>query len=162
MKRIFLSMMICTAAAIALTITRTDASATVVALPLPDGCVWCHGDCETGMHNAGDGGMSLPEEWTRNGGAHLDGSCFSGTCSTKHGPSPCDEGGGTVIPEGASASLLKSLRTRDANSFRQLAAAYPNNVRINGDRSAIQILGCKQSIVAHFPIDRSFFMQLAG
>lgn len=91
----------------------------------------------------------------------MSGDCYDGTCATKHGPTPCDEGGGPVVPEGASAALLESMRTRNIESFRQLAAEYPKAIVINTDRDTVQIQGCKGAIIAHFPMDHKFISAVA-
>lgn len=147
-------------AALSILADRSPAGATVVTAPATSDCVWCHEDCPVGQHTAGNSGMSLPSEWTRNGGAHTGGDCFSGTCDTKHGPTPCDEGGGTVIPEGASDALLASLSDRDVDAFKRIGASFPNSIIVNADRAAVQIIGCRGAVVAHLPVDPTFIREL--
>lgn len=42
-----------------------------------DGCVMCHEDCPIGQHAAMSSGYTLPKEWNRAGGTHIDDACLA-------------------------------------------------------------------------------------
>jgi hypothetical protein len=110
-------------------------------------CVQCHEDCPVGWHLAANAGTyTLPVNWYRNGGAHLDGLCRSGTCSTKHGPQDCEE-------PPPFAAIDRAIMNRDGGEVRRLVESHSKYLAVNVDRGAIQVSNCTGHVVAHIPID---------
>lgn len=137
------------------------AASKVLALPIPtDNCVECaESYCEDGFHDAWDDD-SMIDVWTRNGGAHMTSECWSGTCATKHGPTPCSQA------DAPTPQVLESLRLAVLNgdelTVAKLARSYPNSISINLDRSAIQLLDCAGSVYLHMPASPSLLQVVKG
>ena len=121
-------------------------------------CVICHEDCPEGWHLAAPAGTySIPAVWTRNGGVHLNGECFTGSCATKHGPA-CTSGSNLAAAD--VQALRKSILKRDPQAIRSLIAAHPKNMVHNGARSAVQLMNCSGQVIAHLPLSATLSAQI--
>lgn len=136
----------------------TTVGATVVVMPLTalnDECdIRCThpGDCDPGSHDAWEGS---PINATRNGGVHLNYQCFSGTCDNTHGPL-C--GGPPESPDFASADLeylRKHLASNDVREAAAVLASHEKQATVNMLRSAVQVVDCTGSVVAHLPVSET-------
>jgi hypothetical protein len=115
-----------------------------------DNCVSClsvvgEQSCPPDYHYAWDGEN---DPWTRNGGAHLDGLCRSGTCDTTHGPL-CDFEG-----EGFGDDLATLASSSSAARIADLTGSYPGRILLNRQRSAVQLTGCDGLVIRHIPVSR--------
>jgi hypothetical protein len=139
--------------AIVLAVSASPAGSRAVEVALDDSqCVQCLEDCPVGWHLAANAGTyTLPVEWYRNGGAHLDGLCRSGTCQTMDGPSDCKE------PDNFAAVDLKALdqavASRNPAELRRLVGFHSRYPAFNSERGAIQLSNCIGQIIAHMPVD---------
>jgi len=111
-------------------------------------CVLCHEDCPEGEHVAADGGYTLPLNWKRNGGAHGGYACMSGSCATKHGPEGC---GGGMLQKSDVANLERALLAGADAEVDRLLKHFPDNIELNGTRSAVQVRDCTGGLIAHLP-----------
>lgn len=144
-------------AALALTPTLRGGYASAAVLDLEGDCVICHEDCPEGYHLAANQGFSLKKVWNRNGGAHLDWECRTGSCETKHGPEGCT--GGVVYND--VKELRNAIRNNDVQTLHALIAEHPDNILPNFDRAAVQLANCEGELYAHFPANAELLGRLA-
>lgn len=125
------------------------AAPAALAASVPDACVSClevvgGESCPADWHYAWDGD---DEPWTRNGGAHLDGLCRSGTCDTTHGPY-CE----LTVPAHELRALQTAAASHDVAVIANALAAYPMQIALNVTRSALQVLDCESAVALHAPL----------
>jgi hypothetical protein len=126
---------------------------------VPDPCVAClevvgGESCPTDWHYAWDGD---DEAWTRNGGAHLDGLCRSGTCDTTHGPY-CE----ATVPAHELRALQTAAASHDVSTVANALASYPKQITLNVTRSALQVIDCDSAVVLHAPLRSDVVASLIG
>jgi hypothetical protein len=129
-----------------------------------DTCLICLDDCgsETGWHYAFDDPF-FPEEWFRNGGAHSSPDiCRSGTCDTTHGPYGCTETNGEVITDETVERMRRALSEGDAHVAAGIIGRTPTRLKVNAERSAVQVLACQGSVVLHLPVSQRLLRSLVA
>jgi len=103
--------------------------------------------CDGGYHDAWETHPNF-YFWTRNGGVHTGvDDCRAGTCDTMHGPwcNPMEEDRPDMD------AIRKYSRDSDAQSIAAVVSRDPR-VTFNSDRSAVQVIDCKGSVVMHLPV----------
>jgi hypothetical protein len=121
----------------------------------PEDCnLFCIQDpvCHPSYHNAW--WVADPDSITSSWGSgrHVQNQtpCYFESCEDEH---PSCEGGGEDLLAIGFDSLKSSIVNADPATVRAfIAEAGPKAIEVNVDRSAIQILGCKGSVIAHIPI----------
>jgi hypothetical protein len=105
------------------------------------------------FHEAAEGN----EEW--NEGPH---SWAPGYCYYYHPPSCAN---GAVLREGLDATeltdlLASAVATKNAAELLRLTEESSDLVRVNAERSAIQVLGCDLRVFGHIPVDKDLVQVL--
>lgn len=86
------------------------------------------------------------------GGAHSAGNpCWLGACATKH--PECEA---SAASHGINSIRLAISHGNVDGVLEATQIKGPGAAVIDVDRSAIQVLGCGSTIVAHFPVTRKF------
>jgi hypothetical protein len=120
----------------------------VLSIPL-DNCVRCKDNqwCPEETHDAWDTDP-LIEWYARAGGAHLGEQCMAGDCDRRHGP--------CTLPEDHNESqelFRQAILSNDHQRIAELLTLYQNESVLNAERGAIQVYGCRKTIIAaHFPV----------
>lgn len=139
LRTLFLSAVVVGASVVASAGTRHPEVTALgsLALLLPDlPCAYNCWSCNS-KHSIFESGMLEPDMES----AHSE-FCQPGSCPAGH---EC-EGGVTWAP------FERALYTATPADVRRLAEQYPDRVRLNEERGALQVVGCNAHIVASFPV----------
>lgn len=158
---------ICVAASRWLAPAAVMAAPAVLATPVSvaafDDCVICWDGCEAGYHYAFDDETGLfPEEWYRNGGAHIgEPYCRTGGCDTKHGPQfQCDDEYLPLLTDSDIEGLRSAILAQDLRAVARYVATFPKRILVNVEREAIQVASCAGAVVMHLPVPRTMVATL--
>jgi hypothetical protein len=87
--------------------------------------------------------------------------CRAGGCPRiPPAPPPIPDEVGPLEPDQAT-EIWNAVATLDAAVVRQVMATYPNNLFVNRERKAIQILGCNAAVIGSVYIGDSELLKLA-
>ncbi len=109
--------------------------------------------CDAGTHDAWD---TVPNFyfWTRNGGVHqYPGDCREYECDVRHGPY-CPYPGGEPLTSDYLEQLRTAVVATNANLLARLIIERPE-IKVNLQRSALQIENCKGRTVMHLPLPKA-------
>jgi len=107
--------------------------------------------CAGGEHDAWDTHPNF-YFWTRNGGAHaFPWDCRPGACDTMHGPY-CPLPGLDPMTNAQLEELRTSILSEDVWALSAMVAARSGEVKVNLQRSAIQLVNCDGDVFMHLPI----------
>ena len=137
-------------------------AAEAVAISMVDAgdCIFCSTyGCPGGEHDAWE---TFLENFTRNGGVHLDMECKSGTCWTMHGPACPDPDGGGTFAMVDMDRLRGSIEAKDVQAVKDLLADHTQSTALNVERSAVQVMNCEGAVIAHFPVGQKLLDRVSA
>lgn len=141
--------------ALALDVLRTPVAedCTLYCVDGPD-----HG-CNVGQHYAYVNSFIADSK-----GVPHDGDCLAGSCEELHNPEGCLPiiGGEELVDRAALEALRIAVLNEDPEQLSDLVSAYPTQLTINWDRSAVQVLSCRRQVRAHLPLTAAFVSSLAS
>lgn len=88
-------------------------------------------------------------------GAHENDCQENSDCQAVHPVmEECADGGeGLASLEMSFPELWNAVRLASGEELRHLADRFPTRIKLNAERAAIQIHGCKGALVAHIPLE---------
>jgi hypothetical protein len=113
------------------------------------------GDCPSDWHDAWD---DEDPNAMRNGGAHIDYQCRSGTCDVKHGPL-C---GGDHFAATDLELLRGALAVNNVGRATSVLRTHGTQTLVNVERLAVQVVDCNGVVVAHLPVPVSMVKALVA
>ena len=89
--------------------------------------------------------------------------CFPGTCDTKHGPE-CTENpdGGGMFTMVDMDRLRGSIEAKDVQAVKDLLADHTQSTALNVERSAVQVMNCEGTVIAHFPVGQKLLDRVSA
>jgi hypothetical protein len=137
----------------------TDPDDVVLAAPIGADffCIDCY-EC------SGQSGHSTNGSLGDFGGGFHNETCNSGTCDTIHGMCCCNEEDSDFDMAAALddvAALQEVLMAGDADGLAYLVNRGSEVIRVEAERSAIQVVNCSGDVVAHFPLSAEMFTAVA-
>lgn len=125
-------------------------------------CIVCgHLDCPRRQHYAREPREGDRANWSRNGGAHYSKRCFGGRCQSMHWPR-CSYDDGSSIAMVDMDQLRGSIEAKDAQSVKDLLADHTESTALNVERSAVQVMDCDGTVIAHFPVGEKLLDQVSA
>ena len=138
-----------------------NGTAEVVAMSMSGAsdCITCLDNfvCDDGEHQAWES-LLHPSNWSRRDGPHISKPCFPGTCASKHGP-PCGGGAFAMVDMD---QLRGSVETEDAQAVKSLLANHTESTALNVERSAVQVMDCEGTVIAHFPVGKKLLDRVSA
>jgi hypothetical protein len=117
--------------------------------------------CQVGWHDAWEPVLIEPN-FTRNGGAHYSRKCFRYTCDVRHGPACTDANGGGTFTMVDMDRLRGSIEARDGQAVKYLLANHTQSTALNVERSAVQVMNCEGTVIAHFPVGQKLLDRVSA
>lgn len=130
-----------------------------------DDCIYCLNGgqddadwCPVGWHDAWEP-VDTDPNFTRNGGAHYTTFCYEDTCHVKHGPE-CNGGGTFAMVD--MDRLRGSIEAKDVQAVKDLLANHTESTVLNAKRSAVQVMDCEGTVIAHFPVGQKLLDRVSA
>lgn len=107
--------------------------------------------CPSGKHDAWD---TTPNfyYWTRNGGVHAyPQDCRDYSCGVRHGPY-CPNPEAVPMSGMDIENLRNAIQAEDGRRLAKILEKHSQELTLNVERSAVQLLDCNGAVVMHLPV----------
>ncbi len=142
-----------------------NAVAEAVAMSMGGGvgdCLTCidNYNCRDDEHQAWRPLLARPN-WSWGKGPHVSKPCFPGSCKSEHSPA-CELGRGGTFAMVDMDRLRGSIAAKDAHAVKDLLADHTESTALNVERSAVQVMDCEGTVIAHFPVGKKLLDRVSA